>query len=318
MATAGDQAGDDHEDEEGRRELGRLRGAGLRPPPRRRRRSARRARARSPCSARGGDLDVDLDDGDRAVALEVERLEVAEDDAGVLAGDVGQDQVALRLLRDPLEVDHVADGVAGPQQLDHLARPVGGRDECAGAARDGSIRVTYPSRIGVYERWDAERHTDGLVAMGEDPEVMRFLGGVQPRAAMEELSRRVDDHWQTFGFGLWAVMLDGACAGFAGACHPGPGWDAPYDREVEVGWRLARSAWGRGLATEGARHAIVALERDRVIAFVDPDNTASVAVVERLGMALTGTTHNRRLHRDVDVYALALSADGRAAPRPAR
>ena len=153
--------------------------------------------------------------------------------------------------------------------------------------------MSYPEAIsgavGRYERWSVDRDTAALADMSTDPEVMRFLGGVASASATEELSRHFADHWATFGFGLWAVLdRDGTSLGYSGACHPGPAWQPEFAGEVEVGWRLARSAWGRGLATEGARLALDALSAhrpvERVIAFVDPDNERSVAVARRLGM----------------------------------
>jgi RimJ/RimL family protein N-acetyltransferase len=57
---------------------------------------------------------------------------------------------------------------------------------------------------------------------------------------------------------------------------------------VEVGWRLAREAWGHGYATEGARAAVRVgcddLGLDELVSFVHPENTRSLAVTARLGM----------------------------------
>lgn len=170
--------------------------------------------------------------------------------------------------------------------------------------------MAYPERIagevGVYERWDADRHTEAFAELCADAEVMRFLGGAQSQAASAEVSRSIADHWATFGFGLWAcVDGDGRCWGFSGACRPGPQWDTFAD-EVEIGWRLDRRAWGRGFATEGARLALAHLGRDRVIAFVDPGNHRSRAVAQRLGMTRASGAVDRRLRREIDVFALSL------------
>lgn len=170
--------------------------------------------------------------------------------------------------------------------------------------------VGYPERIvgsaGVYERWDPARHGRAFAALCADPEVMEFLGGPQSRSASAEMSRMISDHWETFGFGLWACTVDGECCGFAGACHPSPQWDADFPGDVEVGWRLARTAWGRGLATEGGRLALEAgsahLRGDRMIAFVDPRNERSLAVVRRLGMPRLTSAVNQRLGAPVEVF----------------
>jgi RimJ/RimL family protein N-acetyltransferase len=176
--------------------------------------------------------------------------------------------------------------------------------------------MSYPARVegsvGAYERWDPERHGDAFAAQCADPDVMRFLGGAQSRAASDEMSARIADHWQTFGFGLWACLDGDECVGFAGVCRPAPHWDDEFPGDVEVGWRLARAAWGRGFATEGARLALAAaaehLPLERVIAFVDPRNARSLAVVRRLGMPQLTSTFNRRLRAPVDVFLHPLRA----------
>ena len=62
--------------------------------------------------------------------------------------------------------------------------------------------------------------------------------------------------------------------------------------EIEIGWRLVRSAWGRGYATEAAqpvlRHALDGLHLQQVIADIDPRNGASAAVARKLGMSALG------------------------------
>ena len=173
--------------------------------------------------------------------------------------------------------------------------------------------MPYPQslegEVGRYERWDVERHTDAFVELCADPTVMRFLGGRQRPEAARQVSERLADHWDTFGFGLWAVLgASDRLAGFAGACRPGPGWEPELVAATEVGWRLARWAWGRGFATEGGRLALAAggdhLDLAEMIAFVNPGNTRSQAVVRRLGMSRRSGTLDRWLGINVDVFAV--------------
>jgi RimJ/RimL family protein N-acetyltransferase len=140
------------------------------------------------------------------------------------------------------------------------------------------------------ERWDHELHGAGLAAVNGDPEVMRHLGGAEPmpRAESDDASRRIAAHWDAYGFGLWAAVRKdtGAMIGFAGICHP-LWWPEMIER-VEVGWRLAREAWGAGYATEGGRAALRAgfevVGLEEIVAFVHPENERSLAVCARLGM----------------------------------
>jgi RimJ/RimL family protein N-acetyltransferase len=63
--------------------------------------------------------------------------------------------------------------------------------------------------------------------------------------------------------------------------------------EIELGYDLHPDAWGRGLATEGARavmqHAFGPLGLERVVAVVKPDNIASQRVLEKAGLKRSGT-----------------------------
>jgi RimJ/RimL family protein N-acetyltransferase len=96
-----------------------------------------------------------------------------------------------------------------------------------------------------------------FAALNADPEVMRFIGAALTRAQSDELIARIEAHWNDHGYGLWCAAPredPGACLGFIGLSIPA--FLPAVLPAVEVGWRLARGAWGRGLATGGARAAI--------------------------------------------------------------
>jgi RimJ/RimL family protein N-acetyltransferase len=128
-----------------------------------------------------------------------------------------------------------------------------------------------------------------LAAMSADPEVMEFLTPFADRAALAAwAARRLDGHWRDHGFGQWVVELPGA-AGFVGivglAVVP---YAAHFTPAVEIAWRLARSVWGRGYATEAARAALDygfgVLGLDEIVSVTVPQNWRSRRVMERLGM----------------------------------
>ena len=60
----------------------------------------------------------------------------------------------------------------------------------------------------------------------------------------------------------------------------------------ELAWTLARRWWGQGYASEGARtaldYAFNVWKKERVISLVNPENRASIRVVERIGERLQG------------------------------
>ena len=74
----------------------------------------------------------------------------------------------------------------------------------------------------------------------------------------------------------------------------------------EIGWTLARHAWGKGYATEGGRaaleYAFTKLDQPHVISLIHPDNTPSMKVAERLGEKLEGKA--RIFDWDVLIYGV--------------
>lgn len=132
---------------------------------------------------------------------------------------------------------------------------------------------------------------DAFAALNADPEVTTYLPRPIERADSDALVDRIEAHWERHGFGLWALerRADGALLGFTGLAVPG--FEAHFTPAVEVGWRLARPAWGHGYATEAARaalrHAFDTLGLVEVVSFTVPANRRSRAVMTRLGM-----THN--------------------------
>jgi RimJ/RimL family protein N-acetyltransferase len=95
-------------------------------------------------------------------------------------------------------------------------------------------------------------------------------------------------HWYLRGFGVWALeeKATGKLVGRSGFLHP-VGWP-----DFELGWTLARAAWGKGYATEAAeaalKHAFTVMQRPYVISLIRPDNVRSQQVATRIGETLAG------------------------------
>ncbi|HZT17002.1 MAG TPA: GNAT family N-acetyltransferase [Gaiellaceae bacterium] len=125
-----------------------------------------------------------------------------------------------------------------------------------------------------------------FAALNADPEVMRHFPSTLPRAASDELANRQRSLIEERGFGLWAVEAPEGFVGFVGLNEPR--FEAHFTPAVEVGWRLARHAWGKGYATEAARAAVAfgfdELELDEIVSFTSVGNERSRRVMERLGM----------------------------------
>jgi RimJ/RimL family protein N-acetyltransferase len=133
-----------------------------------------------------------------------------------------------------------------------------------------------------------EEDREPFAAMNADPEVMRFMTRVLDRSTSDALVDRIVAGWAANGFGLWAVerRSDARFIGFVGLSRPT--FDAPFMPAVEVGWRLARDAWGVGYATEGGaaslRYGFEVLGLDEIVSFTSALNAPSRRVMERLGM----------------------------------
>jgi RimJ/RimL family protein N-acetyltransferase len=124
---------------------------------------------------------------------------------------------------------------------------------------------------------------DRLVTLDADPEVMRYITGGRPTPPDEAeriIARSIGHRWVAFAHG------DDAFVGWFGL-RPSAGLDR------ELGYRLRRACWGRGLATEGARAlvdlAFAELDASRVWAQTMTVNTASRRVMERCGLRFVRT-----------------------------
>jgi [ribosomal protein S5]-alanine N-acetyltransferase len=131
---------------------------------------------------------------------------------------------------------------------------------------------------------------DALHAVYGDPEVTRWMPNYP---TLEHTRRALEKHVAKALAGepaLWAVIerASGQLIGEAGFAAVGGAAS-----EVELGYTFGHRWWGRGYATEAARaclrEALGPLGSERVIALVRPANTASIRVVEKLGMACEGT-----------------------------
>jgi RimJ/RimL family protein N-acetyltransferase len=140
----------------------------------------------------------------------------------------------------------------------------------------------------ILRRWE-DRDREPYVQMNLDPQVREFFpGGPAPReeslASIDRFERQFDER----GYGLWALEVVGAgeFIGFTGLSVPS--FETTFTPAVEIGWRLARSGWGHGYASEAARAALhfgfetVGLEE--ILSWTAATNVKSQAVMRRIGM----------------------------------
>jgi ribosomal-protein-alanine N-acetyltransferase len=139
-------------------------------------------------------------------------------------------------------------------------------------------------------------------ALFTDPRVMQYIGDGQPWS-----DSRIR-HWveesieaeKTRGWVLWPLvhLEDSEVIGFCGF------WTG-FPPDVEMGWRLLPEYWGQGLMTEVAKalmdFGFASYHFDRLIAVAQPENRASIRVMEKIGMAF----ERRFKHFGIDVVSYA-------------
>jgi RimJ/RimL family protein N-acetyltransferase len=140
-----------------------------------------------------------------------------------------------------------------------------------------------------------DAHLDGLHAMNSDPEVMQYLGPPESREKTAEVIQRVKARWVEYGFSWWSFIERASDEVVGAGCiqHLRRSGESPDPAcPLEVGWRLRRDRWHRGLATEAAvamaDFAFQALRADVLYAVCQPENAASASVMKRLGMRYRG------------------------------
>lgn len=138
-----------------------------------------------------------------------------------------------------------------------------------------------------------------FAVLNADIRVTEFLPSALDRAASDAMADRLESLIAERGWGLWAVETKqhGRFIGFVGLHIPAPG--LPFSPCVEVGWRLAFEYWGKGYASEAARHSLrIGFERldlSEIVAFTAFSNVRSRALMERLGMQPDGSFEHPRI-----------------------
>ena len=156
-----------------------------------------------------------------------------------------------------------------------------GSDTSARKVENVGAWLLETDRLAVRPKSFAD--VEALHAVFADEAVMRYLGG--PFETLDRTREFVEAHirhQQRHGFSMWTLV---ECA--SGAVIGDVGFLADADG-IELGWRLRRQSWGVGYGTEAAHACLTyGFDRfgfDRVSAYVETANAASVRVVEKLGM----------------------------------
>ncbi|MGI0485755.1 GNAT family N-acetyltransferase [Pantanalinema rosaneae CENA516] len=162
-----------------------------------------------------------------------------------------------------------------------------------------------------------EDDVDNLIALNSDPDVVRFTADREVDRSV--IQTQILPQWFSFyetynGYGVWAAV-EKSSQTFIGWFIFRPAVHAAYfdpaladPNDIELGYRLRKSAWGKGYATEGAKALIFKgfseLGAQRIVAPALAANVASIRVLEKSGLQLQHRFTDAKLGLEVVIYAL--------------
>ena len=134
----------------------------------------------------------------------------------------------------------------------------------------------------------SQSHLSELVRLNADPEVMRYFPATLNPEESAALLQRIIEHQRINGYSLFALHLKESDA-FVGWCGlmkvP---FSAHFTPAVEIGWRLNKIFWGKGLAPEAAksvlRFGFLELGLSEIVSFTAELNQPSIRVMQKIGM----------------------------------
>ena len=168
------------------------------------------------------------------------------------------------------------------------------------------MKILETSRLKL--RYLTIRDKEALVPILSDAEVMRYsLIGVHDRRQIRQFIEQRLLSYLEYGFGLYAVVykpnqeLIGYCGFFIQSIE--------QQKEVEIGYRLAKKYWGQGLGTEAAKAVLEYGQQrfnfQRFVCLIDPENVRSIRVAQKLGMKL----EKELIYHGLDVQMYSLNCD---------
>ncbi len=135
--------------------------------------------------------------------------------------------------------------------------------------------------------------------MNRNPEVMKFMPSLLTQQESDRMFKRIQGHFDTFGFGLFAVELlsEKEFVGFVGFQQTR--FEADFTPCFEIGWRLTSKVWGNGLATEAGLRCLAygfeKLELVKICSFTALENKRAQRVIEKVGLRKIGEFDHPKL-----------------------
>lgn len=138
----------------------------------------------------------------------------------------------------------------------------------------------------VIRQWKASDY-EPFAQMNQDCEVMRYFPRHLTTTESNEMIEKSKELLEQDGFGFWAMQSkDGEFLGFVALAKVQ--FECKFTGSIEIGWRLKKTAWGKGFASEGARklleYGFLNLKLNEIVSLTAKVNQRSWRVMERIGM----------------------------------
>lgn len=161
----------------------------------------------------------------------------------------------------------------------------------------GGAYIFQSDRLG-FRNWTKEDLPE-FAKMNADPEVMEHFPKALTEKESEDFIERLQAHYDKHGYNYFAteILKTGEFIGFVGLAYQN--YETAFTPATDIGWRLKRTAWGFGYATEGAKRCVAyafdELNLDRIISTCTQRNSRSEHVMKKIGMIKKGTFDHPRL-----------------------
>lgn len=149
------------------------------------------------------------------------------------------------------------------------------------------------------------RDIDSLVDFFTDADARRYLPATKDIDGIKDWISLVQKSYDHNGYGPWAVIRRSSNQ-FLGYCGLYLQEDIDGNDEIEILYGLIRKSWGKGYATEAAmgvyEYGKNRLNLNRFVSLIEPDNSRSINVAEKIGMKLRNQIN--RWGRNISVYSI--------------
>ena len=152
-------------------------------------------------------------------------------------------------------------------------------------------------RLG-FRNWSME-DLDEFAAMNSDPEVMEYFPNLLSRQESADFIERLQAHFEQYKYNYFAteILATGELIGFIGLAFQS--YETDFTPAVDIGWRLKKSAWGNGFATEGAERCLeyvfIDLNLCKVISTCTEANKKSERLMVKIGLSKQGNFKHPQL-----------------------